>query len=64
MALTPIYHKEITHGPLAGCFVLIPFRPSAIACDKALEEQNRLLEAGMTIVSATKSAHDRIRLVA
>ena len=38
--LTPIYHQEITRGPLAGCFVMIPFRPSAFACDRAVEEQN------------------------
>ena len=62
--LTPIYHQEITRGPLAGCFVLIPFRPSAFACDRAMEEQNKLLEAGKTIVSAARKPTDRLRLVA
>lgn len=62
--VAPIYHQEITRGPLAGCFVLIPFRPSAFACDRAMEEQNKLLEAGKTIVSAVRKPTDRLRLVA
>ena len=62
--IAPIYHQEIIRGPLAGCFVLIPFRPSAFACDRAMEEQNKLLEAGKTIVSAARKPTDRLRLVA
>jgi hypothetical protein len=62
--VAPIYHQEITRGPLAGCFILIPFRPSAFACDRAVEEQDQLLAAGKTIVSATRKPTDRLRLVA
>ena len=62
--IVPVYHQQIARGPLAGCYVLVPFRPSAFAVDRAIEEQNALLASGATIVSATKTAHDRIRLVA
>lgn len=62
--VAPIYHQEITRGPLAGCFILIPFRPSAFACDRAMEEQHQLLAAGKTIVSAARKPTDRLRLVA
>jgi hypothetical protein len=62
--IAPIYHQEITRGPLAGCFVLIPFRPSAFAYNRAQEEQEELLNAGKTIVSAARKPTDRLRLVA
>ena len=43
--IVPVYHQQIARGPLAGCYVLVPFRPSAFAVDRAIEEQNALLGA-------------------
>lgn len=36
--IVPVYHQQIARGPLAGCYVLVPFRPSAFAVDRAIEE--------------------------
>lgn len=43
--IVPVYHQQIARGPLAGCYVLVPFRPSTFAVDRAIEEQNALLAA-------------------
>jgi hypothetical protein len=62
--IVPVYHQQIARGPLAGCYVLVSFRPSAFAVDRAREEQDQLLDSGATIVSAAHQPHDRLRLVA
>ena len=36
--IVPVYHQQITRGSLAGCYALTPFRPSAFAVDRAIEE--------------------------
>jgi hypothetical protein len=62
--IVPVYHQQIVRGPLAGCYVLIPFRPSAFAVDRAREEQDMLLRSGATIVSPRSTPRERMRLVA
>lgn len=62
--IVPVYHQQIIRGQLAGCYVLIPFHPSVPAVNAAIDEQERLLKAGATIVSFRNGPTEPMRLVA